>query len=120
MLTKRFSYSLAPKYDELASLYADGLGSKVTIAKIDATANDIPEPITGFPTIKMFPAGAKDSPVEYLGSRTVEDLANFVKENGKHQVDAFAAKEEKSEEGEKATASSSEAPAATGDDHDEL
>lgn len=111
-------YSLSPKYDELASLYADGLSSKVTIAKIDATANDVPEPITGFPTIKLFPAGAKDSPIEYLGTRTVDDLANFVKENGKHQADAYSTKEAKSEKGDEAA--SSEAPAATGDDHDEL
>ncbi|BCR92343.1 protein disulfide isomerase PDI1 [Aspergillus chevalieri] len=110
--------ALAPKYDELASLYADGLSSKVTIAKIDATANDVPEPITGFPTIKLFPAGAKDSPVEYLGTRSVDDLANFVKENGKHQADAYAPKETKPEGGDEAA--SSEAPAASGDDHDEL
>jgi len=66
----------------------------------------------------LFPAGAKDSPVEYLGSRTVENLANFVKENGKHQADAYAPKEAKPEEGDETA--SSEAPAASGDDHDEL
>jgi protein disulfide-isomerase A1 len=61
----------------------------VTIAKVDATANDVPDEIQGFPTIKLFPAGSKDSPVDYAGSRTIEDLANFVKENGKHKVDAY-------------------------------
>lgn len=110
--------SLSPKYDELAGLYADGLSSKVTIAKIDATANDVPDAIAGFPTIKLFPAGAKDSPVEYSGSRTVEDLAKFVKENGKHKVDAYAPNDEKKPEGD--ASASSEAPAATGDEHDEL
>ena len=120
-MSNAFFNSLSPKYDELASLYADaGVDSKVTIAKIDATANDVPDPITGFPTIKLFPAGAKDSPVEYAGARTVEDFANFVKENGKHQVDVFAAKEEKREGGGDASSSQTEAPAATGDDHDEL
>jgi protein disulfide-isomerase A1 len=51
----------------------------VTVAKVDATANDVPEEIQGFPTIKLYPAGSKDSPVDYSGSRTIEDLANFIK-----------------------------------------
>lgn len=85
--------SLAPKYEELAQLYTSNptFSDQVTIAKVDATANDIPEEIAGFPTIKLFPAGSKDSPIDYNGSRTVEDLANFVKENGKHKVDAYVA-----------------------------
>lgn len=60
----------------------------VTVAKVDATLNDVPVEIQGFPTIKLFPAGAKDSPVEYSGSRTVEDLAAFIKENGSHHAEA--------------------------------
>lgn len=95
----------------------------MTIAKIDATVNDVPDPITGFPTIKLYPAGSKDSPVDYAGTRTVDDLANFVKENGKHQVDAYAAKEEKKDASASTSSSQTEAPAATGDekdDHDEL
>ena len=58
---------------------------------MDATANDVPEEIQGFPTIKLFPAGAKDSPIDYSGARTVEDLAKFIKESGKHGVDAMVA-----------------------------
>jgi len=83
--------ALAPKYEKLAALYADDadFASKVTIAKVDATANDVPEEIQGFPTIKLFPAGSKDSPVDYSGSRTIEDLANFIRDNGKHGVDAY-------------------------------
>ncbi|KAB8268492.1 protein disulfide-isomerase [Aspergillus minisclerotigenes] len=118
--------ALAPKYEELASLYKDI--PEVTIAKIDATANDVPDSITGFPTIKLFPAGAKDSPVEYEGSRTVEDLANFVKENGKHKVDALEVDPKKEQESGDATetraaSDETETPAATSDDkseHDEL
>ncbi|KAL4889723.1 protein disulfide isomerase [Aspergillus ambiguus] len=122
--------ALAPKYDELAELYAKNgdLSSKVTIAKIDATANDVPDSITGFPTIKLYPAGSKDSPVEYSGSRTVEDLANFIKENGKHKVDAMEAPAKEAESSSAAAetpseSAESEAPAATGEekaDHDEL
>ena len=124
--------ALAPKYEELASLYAESpsLASKVTVAKIDATNNDVPDAIQGFPTIKLFAAGAKDTPVEYSGSRSVEDLANFVKENGKHKVDALAdeADEVAAEEVESTSTASvssetASETASTGDakaDHDEL
>lgn len=94
--------ALAPKYEELGQLYASDEFSKlVTIAKVDATANDVPDEIQGFPTIKLFPAGKKDSPVEYSGSRTVEDLVQFIKENGSHKVAAVI--EEAKEKIEEAT-----------------
>lgn len=81
--------ALAPKYEELGELYATEEFSKlVTIAKVDATANDVPDEIQGFPTIKLFPAGKKDSPVDYSGSRTIEDLVQFIKDNGSHKVAA--------------------------------
>ncbi|KAF9887581.1 protein disulfide-isomerase precursor [Aspergillus nanangensis] len=119
--------SLAPKYDELAALYSNDpeLAPKVTIAKIDATANDVPDPITGFPTIRLYPAGSKDSPVEYSGPRTIEDLANFVKENGKYKADGLKAgsEAEKSDEAAETPSESTETPAPSGDDkadHDEL
>ena len=60
----------------------------VTIAKVDATLNDVPDEIQGFPTIKLFPAGKKDAPVDYSGSRTVEDLVQFIEENGSHKASA--------------------------------
>jgi protein disulfide-isomerase A1 len=96
--------ALAPKYDELGALYANSeFKDKVVIAKVDATANDVPDEIQGFPTIKLYPAGAKDSPVTYSGSRTVEDLIKFIKENGKYEAGVSAeadapAAEEKPEE----------------------
>ena len=108
--------ALAPKYEELARLYSSNAASnnQVTIAKVDATANDVPEEIAGFPTIKLFAAGAKDSPVDYTGPRTVEDLAKFVKEHGKHGVDAYATAEHSDEEmPDVNTAMGSQAPAAT-------
>ncbi|EEH18946.2 protein disulfide-isomerase domain [Paracoccidioides brasiliensis Pb03] len=83
--------ALAPKYEQLAQLYADNpeFAAKVTIAKIDATANDVPEEIQGFPTVKLFAAGSKDKPFDYQGSRTIQGLAEFVRDNGKHKVDAY-------------------------------
>ncbi|KAL6149717.1 protein disulfide-isomerase precursor [Exserohilum turcicum] len=81
--------ALAPKYEELGQLYkTDELSKLVTIAKVDATANDVPDEVQGFPTIKLFPAGKKDSPVDYSGSRTVKDLVQFIKDNGSHKAEA--------------------------------
>lgn len=84
--------SLAPKYEELAQLYASNsdYAGKVTIAKVDATQNDLPDEISGFPTIKLYPAGSKDSPIDYSGSRTIEDLAQFVRANGHYKIDAYS------------------------------
>ncbi|KAL8955449.1 MAG: hypothetical protein Q9183_006640 [Haloplaca sp. 2 TL-2023] len=136
-------YSLAPKYEELAEMYTSSHSPRITIAKVDATANDVPDEISGFPTIKLFPAGNKDSPITYSGSRTIEDLANFIKENGKYQIDVYegqtasneTAEEEDEEEGmvgkaaeaatekvkEKAKdAAEAVKTAATDGDHDEL
>lgn len=90
--------SLAPKYDDLASQYAASeFKDKVVIAKVDATLNDVPDEVAGFPTIKMYPAGAKNAPVTYNGARTVEDLITFVKENGKFKA-GISIKEEGTEE----------------------
>lgn len=78
--------SLAPKYEELGTLFAP-FSDKVSITKVDATANDVPDEIAGFPTIKLFAAGKKDSPIDYTGARTVEDLAAFVRDNGSNKID---------------------------------
>jgi protein disulfide-isomerase A1 len=86
--------ALAPKYEELAAKYADSeFKDKVVIAKVDATANDVPDDIQGFPTIKLYPAGDKEAAVTYSGSRTVEDLIEFIKENGKYKASVSVAEE---------------------------
>lgn len=126
-LTNSRSHRLAPKYEELAALYGGDLKEKVTVAKVDATANDVPDSITGFPTIKLYPAGGKDSPVEYGGSRTVEDLVSFIKENGKYKVDGLAEGAKKAPEGGDVTsppaaseAAETPAPSSETETHDEL
>jgi protein disulfide-isomerase A1 len=112
--------ALAPKYDDLASQYAASeFKDKVVIAKVDATLNDVPDEIQGFPTIKLYPAGAKDAPVTYQGSRTVEDLANFVKENGKYNAE-ISVKEEGTEEAAPAASEEKKDEKADEDVHDEL
>ncbi|KAK4648453.1 protein disulfide-isomerase precursor [Podospora pseudopauciseta] len=119
--------SLAPKYDELASLYAKSeFKDKVVIAKVDATANDVPDEIQGFPTIKLYPAGAKNEPVTYSGSRTVDDLIKFVAENGKYKASVSEEAEEPSaapaasEEASSAEPAAETKEAAKEADHDEL
>jgi len=90
--------TLEPKYKELAqkmSKYSDTL----TIAKVDATANDIPPKfaVSGFPTIFFIPANKKDSPLKYDGAREVNDLTNYIK---KHASQPLKGKENKTK-GEK-------------------
>ncbi|KAL1800367.1 hypothetical protein ACET3X_000709 [Alternaria dauci] len=107
--------ALAPKYEELGQLYAsDDLSKLVTVAKVDATLNDVPDEIQGFPTIKLFPAGKKDSPIDYSGSRTVADLAQFIQENGSHKVAVTVSEDvEDATESAKASASSATDSAAS-------
>lgn len=85
--------------------------TNVVIAKVDATANDVPDEIQGFPTIKLFPAGKKSDPVSYQGSRTIEDLAQFIRDNGSHKVDVLTGKEELKRDDDESIVSA--APAAT-------
>jgi protein disulfide-isomerase A1 len=114
--------ALAPKYEELGELYSSAEFSKlVTVAKVDATANDVPDEIQGFPTIKLFAAGKKDAPIDYSGSRTVEDLVQFIKDNGSHQVAAVyeEAKESASSAADEATESAKSATDKAGSAADE-
>lgn len=104
--------ALSPKYDELAGMFKP-FADKITIAKVDATANDVPDEIGGFPTIKLFKAGSKDEPIDYSGSRTVEDLANFIRDNGSHGIDASSADATESMEGIETDQMPMQAPAAT-------
>jgi protein disulfide-isomerase A1 len=67
---------LEPKYNELGEMFKDH--DTVVIAKVDATANDVPADIQGFPTIKFFPANAKETPITFEDARTTSDLAKFV------------------------------------------
>jgi protein disulfide-isomerase A1 len=91
--------ALAPKYDILAELYVKaGLDKLVTIAKVDATLNDVPDEVQGFPTIKLYKAGDKTNPITYSGSRSIEDLIKFVKENGKHAAEVEYVEPEVKEE----------------------
>uniref|UniRef100_A0A667ZVI4 Protein disulfide-isomerase n=1 Tax=Myripristis murdjan TaxID=586833 RepID=A0A667ZVI4_9TELE len=74
--------SLEPKYKELGEKLAND--PNVVIAKMDATANDVPSPyeVRGFPTIYFSPAGQKQNPKKYEGGREVSDFISYLKREG--------------------------------------
>merc|ERR1712054_510709 len=78
---------LAPVYDELGEAFSDEDG--VTIAKMDATANEIDIPgvnVRGFPTIIFFKGDDKASPVVYEGGRTKSDFIKYLKKNASNTI----------------------------------
>lgn len=71
---------LAPILDEVAISYQND--ADVTIAKLDATANDIPNDtfeVQGYPTLYFRSASGKIVP--YEGDRTKEDIIDFIEKN---------------------------------------
>ncbi|CAD5210018.1 unnamed protein product [Bursaphelenchus xylophilus] len=76
--------SLAPKYDELAAKLSD---EDVIIAKMDATANDVPPgyDVKGFPTLFWLPKDTK-VPVPYNSGREVKDFIKFI---AQHSTDGL-------------------------------
>uniref|UniRef100_A0A8C7IX25 Protein disulfide-isomerase n=1 Tax=Oncorhynchus kisutch TaxID=8019 RepID=A0A8C7IX25_ONCKI len=74
--------SLEPKYKELAEqLYSD---PNIVIAKMDATANDVPQGFDVFPTIYFARADKKDQPKRYEGAREVKDFIKYLKSEASH------------------------------------
>ncbi|CAL8375062.1 unnamed protein product [Arctogadus glacialis] len=71
--------SLEPKYKELGEKVAND--PHVVIAKMDATANDVPSQydVRGFPTLFFVPAGEKQNPRKYEGGREVSDFLAYLK-----------------------------------------
>lgn len=74
---------LAPIWEKLAERYADV--DDIRIAKMDATKNQARNlKFNEFPMLRYFlPSG---DVVEYIGSRTLEDLIQFVERRGSDQV----------------------------------
>jgi len=81
--------SLAPKYEELAEKLKDEPG--VTIAKMDATANDVPSTygVRGFPTLFFAPKGSKSSPKKYEGGREVDDFIKYIAKEATDELVGF-------------------------------
>lgn len=81
---------LAPVFDELGSKFSSSdAKDKLVIAKMDATANDVPPSagfqIRSFPTIKFKKAGAKEF-IDYTGDRSLESFVDFIAENGVNKI----------------------------------
>jgi protein disulfide isomerase family A protein 3 len=81
--------TLAPKYEELAQKLKDE--SDIVIAKIDATANDIPPTyeVRGFPTIFFAPKNSKNAPRKYEGGREVEDFIKYLAKESTEPLSGF-------------------------------
>nr|XP_003222269.1 PREDICTED: protein disulfide-isomerase A4 [Anolis carolinensis] len=74
---------LEPIYTELGKKYKNQ--KNLVIAKIDATANDVPSEnykVEGFPTIYFAPSNNKKNPIKLeSGERDLENLSKFVEEH---------------------------------------
>jgi len=76
---------LAPEYEKVGEAFADV--DSVVIAKLDATENDTPEDIKGFPTLIFYPKGTTKG-VKYSGDRKQEAIIEYIKENASGDVSA--------------------------------
>ena len=81
--------SLAPKYDELGSKLKKE--SDIVIAKMDATANDVPPQyqVQGFPTLFFAPKNNKMSPKQYQGGREVNDFITYLAKEATDELSGF-------------------------------
>lgn len=71
---------LAPIWEQLASDLKDV--PNLVIAKFDSTANEVDGlEIRGYPTLKFYPRGSKQSPVDYSAGRELDDIKAWLKEN---------------------------------------
>ena len=81
--------SLEPIYKDLAAK-VKGI-KNLTIAKMDATANEHPSlNVKGFPTINFFKPGNKSAPETYNGERTLEGFLKYLKEQMGSEYDESA------------------------------
>ena len=73
--------NLEPIYKDLGK--AMKKEKNLVIAKIDATANDLPDnySASGFPTIYFAPSNRKKEPLVYDGERTLEGFKKYLSEH---------------------------------------
>lgn len=112
---------LAPIYEELSALYK---GKDVILAELDHTKNDVDGvDIQGYPTLVLFPADGSD-PVYFEQERSLESMANFIKEHGALKIDILAEDEDeediKVEDQTQEQSETAETVAEGSTEHDEL
>lgn len=105
--------TLAPVYEELANMVKDG--NKLKLMEIDATANELPGYIIdSYPTLRYFPRKSKENSREYSGSRKLDDMLKFLKENYDGELVVKEAKSKDSlsttDDGEKCDSSCKDKP----------
>ena len=63
----------------------------IVIAKMDATANDVPASydVRGFPTIYFAPKNSKNSPRKYEGGREVDDFIKYLVKEATDPLNGF-------------------------------
>ncbi|XP_028905095.1 protein disulfide-isomerase A2 [Ornithorhynchus anatinus] len=72
---------MAPAWEELADKYREQ--EDILIAELDSTANELEDfTISGFPTLKYFPAGPGRKVVEYKGARDLDAFSKFLDNGG--------------------------------------
>jgi len=76
---------LAPEYERVGEAFS--AVDSVVIAKIDATENDTPEEIRGFPTLLFYPKG-QTTALKYEGDRKGDAIVDWIKEHATGDVSA--------------------------------
>jgi len=80
---------LEPIYQELGNKLKK-FSNTLTIAKVDATANELPSNFVtrGYPTIFFVPANKKNSPITFDGQkREIPDLISFIQKHAYFPLD---------------------------------
>jgi len=91
---------LEPIYNELGKKLKK-FSNTLTIAKVDATANDLPPAFAtkGYPTIFFVPANNKNKPITFDGKkREIPDLVNFIKKHAHFPLDSNSQQTEAKDE----------------------
>merc|ERR1719273_430162 len=70
---------MAPAYEKVGQTFAGD--ENVVVAKIDATENDHPGDVTGFPTLIFYPANDNKEGLKYDGDRSDEAIIKFINDN---------------------------------------